>query len=435
MIDDVTGRISQGINRARLALEARRASRPLAIVLVGLAVAAVGGAWLAGHVSSTLLGGTYTVRFAVPDASGVVPNVDRARFRGITAGSITGLDREGSQLVLTAKFDKDYGPVYRDLKAVLRPQTPLDDMYLDIVDPGTPSAGKVTGIVPESQIDTSVDIGDVLQVFGSDERTRLGQLLDNLGNGMKDGGVRLRTAVAEITPFLKAVAGITDQVALRKRETRRLVHNLTLLTGELGRREKQLRTLVRDGSATFGTLQAGSADLDATLRELPGTFSTLQASFSRVRGVLDDVDGAVESLQPVADRLPAALTTVRRLQPDLDRAVRRLAGPVRRLVPLARSLVPVASGLDEAFAALQPQAHSINKITDAVNRCLDPIRGFFQWNASLSKYGDARGPIPRGNLAFGVPDTGVLPARRTPGENCVPGHAIGGRVPTPEDEG
>lgn len=435
MIDDVRGRISEGVNRSRLKLEAKRAVRPLVVVLGGLAIGAVIGAWLLSHVAPTLLKNTYEARFAVRDAYGVLPEVDKVRYRGIPAGTITKLQREGTQVVLTAEIDRKYGPLFRDVRAALRPQTPLNDMYLDIVDPGSEKAGKLDGIAAERQTDTSVKINDVLNTLETSERTRLAALLDNLGNGLEDGGRRLRAAVTQLTPFLESVAGVTDQLARRRTATKRLVHNVSVLTDELRRRDGHLRRLVRDGGATFGTLQAGSADLDATLRAIPGTFRELQTSFASVRGVLDDVDEAVTALDPVAEKLPASLASVRRLEPVLGDAVDDLQQPVQRLLPLTRALQPVADDLEGSLVALRPQAGSIEKIVNAVDGCLPGIRGFFQWNASLSKYGDARGPIPRGNLAIGVPDTGALATKREPGKSCAPGHAIGGRVPTPEDEG
>jgi hypothetical protein len=76
-------------------------------------------------------------------------------------------------------------------------------------------------------------------------------------------------------------------------------------------------------------------------------------------------------------------------------------------------------------------------VTRTCGRCrAGRLRGFFQWNASLSKFGDARGPIPRGNLAVGIPDVG-LPgvARRPAAKNCAGGKTIGGRAARKADEG
>lgn len=436
MVDDTRDRLTQGVNSARLKIEARRALPSLPVILLGIVATVVGGALLFTQLTPTLFKSTREIRVAVDTSFGILEGVDAVRYRGVPAGVIQEIERDGTQLVLRGSLREEY-PLYKDARAVLRPQTPLNDMYLDIVDPGTKAAGELgDGVLPEPATDTSVKINDVLNTLRSDERTRLAQLLDNLGNGLGDRGDDFRAAVEAFTPFVAKAGVITDEIAARERITKRLIKNAALLTTELGTRETELRTLVRDGSATLGALQEGSTDLDATLRELPGTVTEINASFAAVRGVLDDVDGAVTALSPVARRLPDALADVRRLNTSLAPAVRRLEQPVKRLVPFARALRPVAGDLGTAFSALLPRVSSLDKITRSVAACEDAIIGFFQWNASLSKFGDSRGPVPRGNLAVQAPDLGVPgAAKRPPAENCAGGTTNAGGVPTKEDEG
>lgn len=436
MIADVRDRVTEGFNRERLRLESRRALPAIPTLLAGVAMTLVGAALIFSQLSPTLFKATREARFAIDDAYGVLEGVDQVRYRGVPAGQIKKIERRGTQLVLLVSVRKDF-PVYKDARAELRPQTPLNDMFLDIVQPGTKAAGELgDAVLPEGRTSTSVKINDVLNALESNERTRLGQLLDNLGNGLSDRGDALRAAVAEFTPFVRSAGPIAEALAERQAITKRLVRNSAVLTTELGRREHQLRTLVREGSATLGALQAGSSDLDQTLRQLPPTFSEINASFAALRGVLDDVDAAVSDLGPVADRLPSSLKTVRELNSDLSPTVARLQRPIQRLVPFANSLRPVAGDLDASATALRPQLGSFNKITDSLTKCEDAVIHFFQWNASLSKFGDVRGPIPRGNLAVNAPDSG-LPGvkKREPAENCAGGVTIDGRVPRTADEG
>ena len=43
---------------------------------------------------------------------------------------------------MTMDIDKRYAPIYRNATVLLRPRTPLKDMYLAL-DPGTRSAGAI----------------------------------------------------------------------------------------------------------------------------------------------------------------------------------------------------------------------------------------------------------------------------------------------------
>jgi phospholipid/cholesterol/gamma-HCH transport system substrate-binding protein len=436
MIQDARQRLTDGVNAARLKLEVRRALPSLPVILLGAAATLGGAALLFSQLTPTLFKSTREVRVQISDAYGILEGVDDVRYRGVPAGTIEKFERDGTQLVLKVSVRKDF-PLYNDAHAELRPDTPLNDMYLDFVDPGSPKAGTLEPArpLPESRVDTSVKINDVLNTLRSNERTRLSQLLDNLGNGLADRGVALRTALDAFAPFIQKAGVITGELAARQRLTRRLVHNAAVLTTDLGSRERLVRTLVREGSATLGALQDGSADLDATLAELPGTVREANASLAAVQGTLDDVDGAVDGLVPVADEVPGALSDLRRLNAALRPAVGALDRPVRLLAPFATRLKPVAADAAVSAAALQDRLRSIDKVTDSVAKCMTPIQQFFQWNASLSKFGDANAPIPRGNLALGVPDTGVSPNTRAPAQQCAGGHTIAGRLPRAEDEG
>ena len=429
--------LSDRITKARLELELRRSIRPAVIVAVGLLVALAGAVYITSQVSRTLLSSTREIRVAVDDATAVVPGVNDVRFRGVPAGTITAVDMDGTQPVLTVKIQKKYGTIYRDARAALRPNTALQDMYLDILDRGTPAAGEVGNDTPlaSAQVDSAVNINDVLGVFKADTRTRMRTLLDELGNGLDDRGARLRTAFVELVPLLEVAGSVSKQVAQRRPLARRLVHNTALLTTELGRRDRELRTLVRDGGTTLQTLQAGARDLDATLLQLPRTLTATDASFTAVRGVLGEVDAAVRTLRPVARQLPASLTALRSLATSAAPAVRALQRPVGELVPLARALRPLSDDLGRAVRALNPQTDTIDHLTKQLVNCEKGLQGFFQWDASMSKYGDIRGPVPRGNVVFGLQSSGVIsdPSEYAP-QACTPGKAIGGRLPTREDE-
>jgi ABC-type transporter Mla subunit MlaD len=434
---EVRDHLSGRITKARLQLELRRSVRPALVVLLGALVALAGAVYIASRVSRTLLTSTYEMRVAVNDATAVVPGINDVRFRGVPAGTITDVDAIGTQPVLTVKLQKKYGKIYRDARAALRPNTALQDMYLDVLDRGTPAAGQVEGDTPLSanQVDTAVSINDVLAVFNADTRTRLRTLLDELGNGLEDRGARLRTAFVELAPLLEVAGSISKQVAERRPLAKRLVHNTAVLTTELGRRDRELRRLVRDGSTTLSTLQSGARDLDATLLQLPRTLESTDASFTAVRGVLGDVDAAVRTLRPVARQLPGSLTALRRLAATAAPAVRALKRPIGELVPLAKAIVPVSADLSRAVGVLNPQIDTVDHLTKQLVNCKKGLQGFFQWDASMSKFGDTRGPVPRGNVVFGLQSSGVIsdPNEYAP-QACTPGQPIGGRLPTRKDE-
>ena len=432
---DPRKRITEGVTASRLKMEASRAAAPSTVFLASVAAAVAVAAYLFASISETFGRDTYEVRFAVEQNYGVFEGFDDVRFRGVPAGTITGVERDGARLIVVATIKEESGVVYKDARAQIRPITPLNDVYLDVVDPGTPDAGPADPDVPleESQTETSVTVPDVLNIFDEDVRVSTAKILDDLGNGMDDRGAKLRDAFVSLGPFLRKASTLTDEVAVRKRATSRLIRNSALLTTELGRREVELKRLLETGAATVGTLGAERGALDRTLAELGPTVTELRASLASVRGVVDDVDTGVRSLYPVADELDDALSSLRELDGTLSPAVSSLRRPVRTLVPWVKDLDQVAERLRPTASALRPQVPTLNRVTQRLVDCEDGVIGFFQWNTSLSKFGDQNAPIPRGNLAFGVPGVGLPGEKlREPIQACAPGRPVRG-VPTPED--
>lgn len=435
---EVRDRLTARLNRQRLKLELKRSVKPALVVAAG-AVLLVGlVAFVMSRVSPTTLAKTYDAQIGVADATAVQPGLNEVRFKGIPAGKIEQVVVKGDSPVLEVQLRREYGRLYRDARATLRPNTPLQDMYLDIVDRGHKAAGLLESgdVLPDSRTELPVNVADVLDVLKPNVRLRMRSLLDDLGNGLDDGGKSLRAIFVNTAPFVQAGGELAHQLADRRVLVRRLVHNTALLTKDLGEHDTQLRTLVDESAQTLSTLSDGAGDLDATLHELPPTVTALRESLASVRGILPEVDGALRSLGPVAGQLPARLSDVRRLNSALAPAVARLQEPVGALVPFARAVRPLTAHLDRAVTALEPQVPAIDKLTTDLALCKTGIQHFFQWNASISKFGDVRGPIPRGNVVFGATSSsGVIkdPEENRPQE-CAPGLPIDGRAVLESDK-
>jgi ABC-type transporter Mla subunit MlaD len=423
--------ISHRPSRARVALEVKRSLRPLAVVLFGLALALAGLAYIAtripGHGGLTK---SQKVQFTVADATGVVAGRDEVRVSGIPAGTITSVELGHGHAILTAAIDHEYAPIYRDARAQLRPNTPLQDMYLDVVDRGTAASGKAAAgrPLPEAQTSSSVAIADVLQMFDADTRARLRTTLAEFGAGIDGEGAAVRNAFVSLTPLLDAARRLTTQISSRQTMTRRLVQNTATLTEELGHRQRELRRLVNDTGATLTAIQDGGHGLDATLRELPPTLTSLTGATSALDVTLPDVDTAVRRLQPVADRLTASLGSLRRLSDAARPALDALRPAVRDVGPLVSELRPASANLARAVEALQPQAGAVDHVTTTLGRCTFVLQRFFQWTQSVFATGDARGVAPRGDAAVSLDSTGLAldGATKKYPSNCGGGTTLGG---------
>jgi phospholipid/cholesterol/gamma-HCH transport system substrate-binding protein len=396
--------MSRQANRDRMILEMRRARGGLA-ALLGLIVLSIGAAYVIadGLRLNMPWSDTYTARVAVDDAKGVVAGKQQVRISGLPVGKITKAELVDGQPVLTLTIKGEYGRLYHDARLRLRPKTPLNDLYLNVEDRGTKSAGELSEdqVLRAERTRAPVDIGRVLNTFDSTTRVRMEQTIDEVGRGLGDRGDDFRAALVELAPFLNAARRLTHETAIRRTQTKRLVHNLTLMMGELGRRDDDLHKLVVGGAHTFSELAAQDAALSDVIAQFPPTLQQLLPTFATLRKTADELDPALDALQPAARSLPGALANLRDFSLEANPSLAALRRPVPDLTRLVHQLRPTAEGLDRAFTRLQPQAPRLDRITAKVVPCEYAVSKFFHNTLSLMKFADARGLVPRGQTVDG----------------------------------
>lgn len=393
-------------NRDRLALEIRRAWRPLLIVLVLVGFAGV-AAWYVFRKQEAQWPWQATRKYQVAfqDVKGVRAGQQQVRLAGVKVGIISDAKVRNRKATLTLSLDDRYGKLYKNARLRLRPVTPLQDMYVSIDSRGTENAGELgkSDVLGMQQSESPVDVANVLNTFDTDTRRRLAALTDDFGEGVGGHGDELREAFAALAPFLRTAGQLGGAMTDRRREIARVVDNLGRLTAAVNTRDQQLTALVRDGNSTVAELAARDQTLAATLSALPVTLSRMRSSFATLRDAQTQVDPALASLRPVADRLEKGLRSLEGLGKDADPALTALRPAAKDLRPMATSLPATANALKDALTKLQTTAPRLDDATSDLVPCRLTTTKFFQWTLSVLKYYDSNGAFPRGELTFGAP--------------------------------
>ena len=362
----------------------------------------------------------YVVEAEFETAQAVVPGQGQTvNIAGVKVGDIGSVELEDGRAVVEMKIQDEFrGRVFRDASILLRPKTGLKDMYLQL-DPGTPAAGEIPegGRIPVSNTLPDVNPDEVLASLDEDTRAYLQILLGAGGEALGDSGDDLRATFRRFEPTARDVRAITGELAERRRNIRRVVHNFRLLAEEVGSKDDQLAALVDSANANFEALASQDADLRVALRELPSTLSTTRDALGSVDELASELGPSLEALRPAARNLGPALRDVRPFLRDSTPIIQR------QLRPFSRGARPEVRLLRQTARDLAPTTPRLTRTVKVANSLLNtlafnpegPEEGYLFWaswanhaGASVFSTQDAHGPIRRGIVLASCSTLGVL---------------------------
>jgi phospholipid/cholesterol/gamma-HCH transport system substrate-binding protein len=389
-----------------------------AIAILILGAIAV-SAYILGHQPSFVFGQTYyTVSAPFSTAAAVTSGQGQAvTIAGVQVGQVGGVSLRNGQAVVTMNIYKQYAPIYRNATVLLRPRTPLKDMYLSL-DPGSRSAGAVPngGALSIANTQPDVDLSEILSSLDSDTRNYLILLLSGGAQAFHDTGdsgtppspkvvADLQGALKRFSPLDRDTQTFTSLLATRRRNISRAIHNLNLVANAFGGVEGQLASLIRASDTNFAAIAANDTQLKSTLSLFPATLRQTTQTLGKVQGFATASTTTLRQLQPFARNLGPALRASRPLFRDTTPVIANQLRPFSVAVqPLARTLAPAAAKLKLTVPALSSSISVLNSLFNELAH--QPSHGqqsYLFWGSwlahiadSLVSSQDANGPVLQG---------------------------------------
>jgi phospholipid/cholesterol/gamma-HCH transport system substrate-binding protein len=381
-----------------------------------------------------VLGQDFTeVEAELSTAQAVTPGQGQTvNVAGVEVGEISGVRLEDGKAIVTLKLEEDSVPVYRNASVLLRPKTGLKDMVAELT-PGTKDAGELDEgqRIPIGQTSPDVNLDEILSALDGDTRSYLQLLLSDGAQGLKGNGRELANTIRRFEPTARYTRDIAEQLATRRRNIKRAIHNFSLVVDELGGKDDQLAEFVENSNAVFASLASQDANLRATLRELPSTLTATRTALGKAEVLADELGPTLQALRPGARALGPAL---RQTRPFLRETTPVIRDEIRPFVRASRPLVTELRPAIRDLSALTPKLLRSFKVVNALLNTLaynppgDTEEGFLFWASWVNHLGpavfsnqDAHGPIRRGlvvvgcqslqvleNIVLGNPQLGVL---------------------------
>jgi phospholipid/cholesterol/gamma-HCH transport system substrate-binding protein len=338
---------------------------------------------------------------------------------GVPVGEIKKVELEQGRAIVTMEIKRKYAHLIKqDATMLLRPKTGLKDMIVE-VNPGTQSAPAVKSgfTVPVSNTRPDVNLDEILSNLDRDTRDYLRLLVAGAGEGLRNNGPNLSATLKRFAPLNRDVGKLTGQLAIRRKNLARLVHNLQLLVSEVGTKDKQLAELVVSQNAVFQAFADQDRNLRRTLQLLPGSLDTTQQALKTSDTLSQKLGPTLRALRPGARALgPSQVATQAFAKATRPIIAKQLRPFVRQARPTVDSLRPALRDLAKVTPDLATSFGVLNKFFNAL--AYNPpgvAEGYLFYALWLNHIGasvystqDANGPIRRGIILTDCIAAGAL---------------------------
>ena len=296
----------------------------------------------------------FELKAEMTTAQAVTPGQGQTvRVAGVRIGDISSVDYENGHAVVTMAIDRKFLPVYKNATILLRPKTGLKDMFLEL-DPGTnydPNSNddefQNGGTIPVANTAPDTNVDEILAALDGDTQAYLRLMLVGGGQGLNGRGKDLGKLLGSLGPINRGLARLNTEVAKRKDNLARLIHNMNLLWGRVGEDGQGIEQLVSASDQALGAIASQAPDVQRTVSLLGPTLRTTRVALTKTDQLATVLGPAIQSLRPFARKLKPindslghlARTTIDPIKQDIRPFVRNARQPVRDLRPGAKNLV------------------------------------------------------------------------------------------------
>jgi phospholipid/cholesterol/gamma-HCH transport system substrate-binding protein len=349
------------------------------------------------------------------------------RIAGVQVGQIVSADvDDAGQARLLLSMTGDYeNKVYDNAHLVLRPKSPLNEMYV-IMNPGGPPGKPLPSgsVLPVGNSERPIQFDELLGNLDDNARTMLTSLLSESDVALVNAPKTLPAGLDAFRLVGNDLRPVSEQLALRKEKLRTLITALGEIAQGVGHDDKRLRSLGDGLQSTLGVLAHNEKDVESTVNQLPDLLSQLRRATDKVQGLADQLDPTLRNLQKASDDFPAALKALRTTSGKLDDVVGSAKGFVHEAGPAFNDLKPFVSDAREGTPALHDATKELDPITHAAIPYLPDVGAFVVQTRSIVSMSDANTGILRGILDISAQSAPPLLGRPNNGVRPIPAPAL-----------
>jgi phospholipid/cholesterol/gamma-HCH transport system substrate-binding protein len=329
----------------------------------------------------------YRVTIAFPRSFALAEESEVA-INGVEIGHVVSLalGRDG-RTHATVEIAGRYAPIRANMHALLRQKTLLGETYVQLIPEG--QSGPYLhdgGQLPNSQVEPSVTLDDILSAFNAKTRRDFQIWQEAAAEGTNGRGEEINASFARLEPFVESANRLVALLDEQEGAVRELVHNTGVVFNALASREHQLEGSIANGERTFHAAAEASQAFAAAFRALPGfehnstvalketdKFAAIaNPYFEEFRVTERQLAALLQAAKPFSPQFNAFLTSLGPLTkaartdlPDMKKALELTVPILENFRPVLHNLDPFLQYLGEYVPELQSFFANVTAATQA----------------------------------------------------------------------
>lgn len=384
--------------------------RNVSLLVALLVLAAVSGGIILSHQGSGLTNWPWTDRFVFhaefDEAQGVAAGQGQeVRIAGVTVGAIqaASVSKDG-KADLELGVDRQYR-IYDNAVLVLRPKSPLNEMYVEISPGGPPGRPLAEGqTLPAGNTRSPVTIDQVTQHLDDNTRVALGTLINEADAALANAPQSLPGGLSATDEVVKNLQPVVTALNTRRDTLAKLVHALSVVSQSVGGNDQRLTELADNLQRTLAALGNQESPLNNSLQQLPDLSTQLKQATDAVARLSTQLDPTLDNLRGASSTLPDALSKLTGTVDEIGSVADKANPVVDRAGPVVSDLRPIIGDVNTALPDLKDITGRLNPVTAALVPYLPDLQAFVYNTASATSVVDGSGGMLRGTGQIG-PDT------------------------------
>ncbi|MET8249152.1 MlaD family protein [Streptomyces sp. NPDC005202] len=333
---------------------------------------------------------------------GVSPgNGQEVRIAGVQVGEIrsTEVDDHGNAKLGLA-IDPQYH-VYDNAKVVLRPKSPLNEMYVELNPGGPPGKElKKDGVLPVGNSTRPIQVDEVLGHLDVNTREALTSLLSEADVALAKAPNQLPEGVSATDQVARNLRPVAEALQTRKDTLAKLVTSLQEIASSVGGDDKRLSELATALQRTLHTVGKRNDTLDATLATLPDVTRQLKQATDAVQGLSNQLDPTLDNLHRATGTLPDSLSRLTKTVDQVGNTVDSAAPVVAKARPVVADLRPFVGKLNGALPSLRSITKNLDPVTGNLVSHLNDLGAFVVQTRSVTSLTDSNAGVLRAQVGI-----------------------------------